>query len=826
MAYGTVIRPHHLPLLQQKLSSDSKTLLSATFRVSTRRGARKSCLQSKCIRGLLQSDVPVTTQRQEKAIKIKVETEPQVPDSNKIKQGLDLVKEKVQSVDDGNLSISAYDTAWVALVKDIHGSDAPLFPSCLDWIVDNQLPDGSWGDRYFFSAYDRLSCTLACVVALKTWNINLEGCEKGLSFLRQNLHRLQDEDPEHLLSGFEVTFPTLVEMAQKLGLQVLKDSPVFQDLLAKREQKLRRIPMDVLHNVPTTLLHSLEGIPDLDWDKLLKMQHPNGSFLCSPSSTAYALMQTKDENCFRYLAEIVQKFNGGVVHSYPMDLFERLWVVDRLERLGFSRYFKSEIKELLDYVYGCWTRNGISWSTDTIEFDIDDTCMGFRMLRQHGYDVNASAIQHFERDGEFFCFVGQNSQGITEMLSLYRASQVLFPGETILEEAKSFSSKFLRKKQDLGQVADRWLITKDLAGEVKYYMDVPWYANLPRIETRHYIDQYGGDDDVWIAKTLYRMLYEVYNHISTARAIFDKAVQMDYYRSVEEVVTLWEAWAEMEMVYDNSAAVLELIKHATTEPSAEEGTLESERALYERMLDLKITPTQIVVFYYARLFQGHNLFEEAFEVYERGIKMFKYPTTLYIWMEYLFVFVKRYGEIKLERARQLFDRALEMTSAYYAKPLYLQYAKLEEKYGLSERVLEVYDQAAKCVKSTDKMYIYRTHIYQSVQSAYAAKINVGVTKMREIYELPIKSGGILDKDVQLLGMRYAELEISLGEVDRARAIYKFTSQYADPQYDDDADFWRTWHKFEARHKKPSIFQKMLQNKQIEDFASDNVTTAN
>ncbi|KAF5186866.1 Ent-copalyl diphosphate synthase protein [Thalictrum thalictroides] len=245
-----------------------------------------------------------------------------------------------------------------------------------------------------------------------------------------------------------------------------------------------------------TLLHSLEGIPDLDWEKLLKMQHPNGSFLCSPSSTAYALMQTKDENCFRYLAGIVQKFNGGVPHSYPMDLFEQLWVVDRLERLGFSRFFKSEIKEILDYVYGCWTRNGISWSKDTIEFDIDDTCMGFRMMRLHGYDVNASAIQHFERDGQFFCFVGQNSQGLTEMLSLYRASQVLFPQESILEEAKSFSSNFLRKKQELGEVADRWLITKDLAGEVKYYMDVPWYANLPRIETRHYIEQYGGDDDV------------------------------------------------------------------------------------------------------------------------------------------------------------------------------------------------------------------------------------------------------------------------------------------------------------------------------------------
>jgi hypothetical protein len=40
-----------------------------------------------------------------------------------------------------------------------------------------------------------------------------------------------------------------------------------------------------------------------------------------------------------------------VPFTYPVDIFERLWVVDRLERLGISRYFKSEIQECLDYVY-------------------------------------------------------------------------------------------------------------------------------------------------------------------------------------------------------------------------------------------------------------------------------------------------------------------------------------------------------------------------------------------------------------------------------------------------------------------------------------------
>lgn len=66
-----------------------------------------------------------------------------------------------------------------------------------------------------------------------------------------------------------------------------------------------------MHKIPTTLLHSLEGMRDLDWEKLLKLQCQNGSFLFSPSSTAFAFMQTRDNNCLKYLRNAVKRFNGG-----------------------------------------------------------------------------------------------------------------------------------------------------------------------------------------------------------------------------------------------------------------------------------------------------------------------------------------------------------------------------------------------------------------------------------------------------------------------------------------------------------------------------------
>lgn len=82
-------------------------------------------------------------------------------------------------MEDGEISISAYDTAWVALAQDLNGGGTPQFPSSLEWIANNQLMDGSWGDDCLFYAHDRIINTLACVIALKSWKIHPNKCEKG-----------------------------------------------------------------------------------------------------------------------------------------------------------------------------------------------------------------------------------------------------------------------------------------------------------------------------------------------------------------------------------------------------------------------------------------------------------------------------------------------------------------------------------------------------------------------------------------------------------------------------------------------------------------------
>jgi pre-mRNA-splicing factor SYF1 len=60
--------------------------------------------------------------------------------------------------------------------------------------------------------------------------------------------------------------------------------------------------------------------------------------------------------------------------------------------------------------------------------------------------------------------------------------------------------------------------------------------------------------------------------------------------------------------------------------------------------------------------QENKYFEDAFKVFERGVKIFKYPHVKDIWVTYLTKFVKRYQRSKLERARELFTEAVQKVS--------------------------------------------------------------------------------------------------------------------------------------------------------------------
>lgn len=134
----------------------------------------------------------------------------------------------------------------------------------------------------------------------------------GIRYIKENVVKLEDANEEHMTCGFEVVFPALLQRAQILGINGIPyNAPAIEEIYKSREKKLKRIPMEVVHKVATSLLFSLEGLENLEWEKLLKLQSPDGSFLTSPSSTAFAFIHTKDSKCFDFINNIVRTFKGG-----------------------------------------------------------------------------------------------------------------------------------------------------------------------------------------------------------------------------------------------------------------------------------------------------------------------------------------------------------------------------------------------------------------------------------------------------------------------------------------------------------------------------------
>lgn len=80
---------------------------------------------------------------------------------------------------------SAYETAWLSMIPHDAHTQKPMFKSCLEWVLNNQKEGGFWGELNHdgFPTIDTLPATLACLVALKTWNVGEQHIIKGTNVI-------------------------------------------------------------------------------------------------------------------------------------------------------------------------------------------------------------------------------------------------------------------------------------------------------------------------------------------------------------------------------------------------------------------------------------------------------------------------------------------------------------------------------------------------------------------------------------------------------------------------------------------------------------------
>ena len=246
------------------------------------------------------------------------------------------------------------------------------------------------------------------------------------------------------------------------------------------------------------------------------------------------------------------------------------------------------------------------------------------------------------------------------------------------------------------------------------------------------------------------------------------------------------------------------------------GTLDSTREAYEKMITYKFATVHTLL-NYVKYLQSHNLYEESFKIYEQGINKFSWPHVYDIWLSYLNSFISHYGSAKLERTRDLFEQALSTCPKDKIRIFYLLYAKLEEDFGLGNHLIEIFEKAIRDLPSKQKPEIFVVYM-QKVCDFY------GIMKMRSLFENSFEIFTETDQVIEL-GIQFANIERKLGEIDRARSIYKHISQFCDARKAEHRKFWIRWDEFEIYHGNEDTYREMMRIQRTSMFNAAGVTLA-
>ncbi|XP_072963558.1 ent-kaur-16-ene synthase, chloroplastic-like isoform X2 [Typha angustifolia] len=394
------------------------------------------------------------------------------------------------------ISDSAYDTAWVAMVPSPGSPDVPCFPQCLDWILSNQHMDGSWGLPHLHPSLikDAVSSTLACILALKRWNVGEEHVRRGLHFIRYNFSYIMDENLASPI-GFNIIFPGMLGFAIDMGLDLNISQVAIENVLSLRDAELRRESRSTCEGGKAYIAYVAEGLgKSQDWNEVMKYQRRNGSLFNSPSTTAAALIHHHDAKALEYLRALLLKFGSSVPTAYPLELQSHLSMVDTLEKLGIARHFTYEIKTILDRIYRCWLEGD-----EEITSDMMTSAVAFRLLRLNGYDVSSDVLSHLGEAEKFYDSVQGHLKDMKTVVELYKASQIkISPNDEVLDKLHCWSSSLL--KTELSASSNHG--SRGTFEEVDYALNFPFYANMQRLEHKRNIEHFNVEGTV-VLKTSY-----------------------------------------------------------------------------------------------------------------------------------------------------------------------------------------------------------------------------------------------------------------------------------------------------------------------------------
>nr|UUF44715.1 isoprene synthase [Artocarpus heterophyllus] len=199
-----------------------------------------------------------------------------------------------------------------------------------------------------------------------------------------------------------------------------------------------------------------------------------------PTLWSYDFLQSlKDDPIDQTAKDKAKKMEEAVktmIADETTEILTTIELIDDIQRLGLGYKYEDETRRALDRCVS-WVKNNEEAKTS-----LHATALGFRLLRQHGYEISQDIFKSF-MDNPEACL----TKDVKGMLALYEASYFGFKGEHLLEGAREFTCMHLKNliKEDKINVSESLMMDQVIHG-----LELPLHHRMPRLEARWYIEAY------------------------------------------------------------------------------------------------------------------------------------------------------------------------------------------------------------------------------------------------------------------------------------------------------------------------------------------------
>lgn len=310
--------------------------------------------------------------------------------------------------DGGQIGPSVYDTARVvSLAPPPEGA----WPA-LDWIVEQQRPDGGWGEPS--APRSRDLPTMAALLALDTYarrQHTRDAVRRGMAFMARQASHWAQPLGDDIAIGLEILLPPLVAEGERRGMPI---SGAPYAALRKMGERRRALIAQRRPGPGTTPLHSWEGWGEEPDPELLD---PFGSMGHNPAATAAWIHRAEGRpelaaarEAARAYLERASRVTGvdrpGVVPTcWPLPRFEQVFVLQALHLSGLLTHpaLADVVGSQLDALEAAFRTTGVGFS-DHFTPDGDDTAAATAVLYATGRRVDPQALMGFVSDDHFCAY--------------------------------------------------------------------------------------------------------------------------------------------------------------------------------------------------------------------------------------------------------------------------------------------------------------------------------------------------------------------------------------------------------------------------------------